>query len=98
MVVAANRNNAAARLDDLRVREESTLPPEILLPGARHSQEVKCLALGHALKSVPHSPMSFNASDGPNPWFSVKSTLSTLYRDALTRNDGVFACLVFTRG
>ena len=66
-VVAANRNSAAARLEDLRVREDSTLPPEILLPGARQSQEVKCLALGHALRSVPHSPMSFNASDGPNP-------------------------------
>src|SRR5204863_9585253 len=98
MDVAASRNSAAARLDDLRVREESTLPPEILLPGARHSQEVKCLALGHALKSVPHSPMSFNASDGPNPWISVKSTPRTPYRAALTSNDGVFTCLVFTRG
>jgi hypothetical protein len=53
IVVAASRNSAAARLDDRRVREDSTLPPEILLPGARQSQEVKCLALGHALKSVP---------------------------------------------
>ena len=50
MVVAASRRSAAARLDDLRVREESTLPPEILLPGARHSQDVKCLAVGHALR------------------------------------------------
>jgi hypothetical protein len=65
--VAANRNNAAGRLEDLRVREESTLPPEILLPGARHSQHVKYLALGHARRSVPHSPMSFNASEGPDP-------------------------------
>ena len=64
--MAANRNSAAARLEDLRVREDSTLPPEILLPGARQSHDVKCLALGHALRSVPHSPMSFNASDGPN--------------------------------
>ena len=47
-----------------RVLEESTLPPEILLPGARHSQDVKCLAVGHAFESVPHSPTSFNASDG----------------------------------
>src|SRR4051794_26557516 len=98
MVVAASRSNAAARLDDLRVREESTLPPEILLPDARHSQEVKCLADGRALKSVPHSPMSFNASDGPNPWISVKSTPRTLYSAALTSNDGVLTCLVFTRG
>lgn len=51
MVVAASRNSAAARLEDLRVREEITLPPEILFPGARHSQEVKCLALGHARRT-----------------------------------------------
>src|SRR6202034_3949219 len=98
MLVAASRNNAAARLDDLRVREESTLPPEVLLPGARHSQEVKCLAVGHALRSVPHSPMSFNASDGPSPWISVRSTPRTPYSAALTSNDGVLTCFVFTRG
>src|SRR5271169_2012424 len=98
MVVAASRNNAAARLEDLRVREESTLPPEILFPGARHSQEVKCLALGHARRSVPHSPMSFSASDGPNPWISVRSTPRTPYRAVLTSNDDVLTCLVFTRG
>src|SRR4051794_12749752 len=98
MVVAASRNSAAARLEDLRVREESTLPPEILLPGARHSQEVKCLAVGHALKSVPHSAMSFNASDGPTPWISVKSMPRMPYSAALTSNDGVLTCLVFTRG
>src|ERR1700709_568045 len=98
MLVAASRNNAAARLDDLRVREESTSPPEILFPGARHSQEVKCLAVGHALRSVPHSPISFNARDGPNPWISVRSTPRTPYRAALTSNDGVLTCLVFTRG
>src|ERR1700685_3262053 len=98
MLVAANRSSAAARLDDLRVREESTLPPEILLPGARHSQDVKCLAVGHAFKSVPHSPTSFNASDGPKPWISVKSMPITPYSAALTSNEGVLTCLVFTRG
>ena len=98
MVVAASRNRAAARLDDLRVREESTLPPEILFPGARHSQEAKCLAVGHAVRFVPHSPMSFNASDGPNPWISVRSTPRTPYRAALTSNGGVLTCSVFTRG
>src|ERR1700691_3879886 len=98
MLVAASRNNAAARLDDLRVREESTLPPEILLPGARHSQEVKCLALGHARRSVPHSLMSFNASEGPNPWISVRSTPSTQYSAVLTRKAGVLTSLVLIRG
>src|SRR4051812_4478260 len=46
----------------------------------------------------PHSPTSFSASDGPNPWISVKSTPRTLYSVALTSNDGVLTCLVFTRG
>src|SRR5260370_37825609 len=98
MVVAPSRNSAAARLNDLRVREESTLPPEILLPGARHSQEVKCLAFGHAFRSVPHSPTSFNASDGPNPWISVRSTPSRPYNADLTSNFGVLGCFVLIRG
>src|SRR3984885_2967466 len=97
MVVAASRNSAAARLEDLRVREESPLPPEILFPGARHSQEVKCLALGHARRSVPHSPMSFSASEGPNPWISVRSTPSTPYSAVLTSKVGVLTCLVLMR-
>ena len=58
---------AAALLPDRRVRVESTLPPEILLAGARHSQDVKCLAFGQAERSVPHSPISFSASEGPRP-------------------------------
>src|SRR5260370_38351621 len=98
MVVAPSRNSAAARLNDLRVREESTLPPEILLPGAKHSQELKCLAVGHALRSVPHSPTSFNASEGPNPWISVRSTPSTPYSAVLTSKVGVLTCLVLMRG
>ncbi len=32
--------------------DHRTLPPEILLAGARHSQEVKCLAFGQAERSV----------------------------------------------
>jgi transposase len=27
---------------------------------------------------VPHSPTSFSASEGPNPWISVRSTPSTV--------------------
>ena len=27
--------------------------------------------IGQALRSMPHSPMSFSASDGPNPWCKV---------------------------
>lgn len=66
-VMAASRSKAAARLEDRRVRDDSSLPPEILLPGARQSQEVKCFALGHAIRSVPHSATNFNAKDGPIP-------------------------------
>jgi hypothetical protein len=60
-VVAASRSSAAARLPDRRVRADSTLPPEILLLGARQSHDVKCLALGHAERSVPHSLISLSA-------------------------------------
>ncbi len=60
-----------------RVREDSTLPPEILLLGARHSQDVKCLALGQADRFVPHSPTSLSAKLGPRPWICVRSTPST---------------------
>jgi hypothetical protein len=35
----------------LRVRDDKTLPPEILLLGARQSHDVKCFALGHADRS-----------------------------------------------
>lgn len=51
-MTAANRSRAAARLPDRRVRDDSTFPPEILLLGARQSHEVKCLALGHAVRSI----------------------------------------------
>src|SRR4028119_389105 len=71
---AASRSRAAARLFERRVLAESTLPPEILLLGARHSHEVKCLALGQAERLVPHSPTSLSARYGPRPWIRVRST------------------------
>src|SRR6056297_2635568 len=71
------RKREAARLDDRRVREDSSLPPEILLPGAKQSQEVKCFALFQARRSVPHSATSFSASDGPRPWICVRSVPNT---------------------
>ena len=40
--------------------------------------------------------MSFNAVGGPNPWIAV-SMPRTPYSAALTSNDGVLTCLVFTR-
>ena len=71
IVTAARRNKfsrkrAAARLDERLVRDDNTLPPEVLLSGAKHSQDVKCLALGHARRSVPHSATSLRARDGPD--------------------------------
>jgi hypothetical protein len=98
VLASAPHSSAAARLDDLSVREDNTLPPEILLPGARQSQGVKCLALGHALRPVPHSPTSINASDGPNPWISVRSTPSTPNSAVVTSKVGVLICLVLMRG
>ena len=47
------------RPPDRRVRDESILPPEILLLGASPSQEVKCFALGQEERSSPHSAISF---------------------------------------
>ncbi len=52
---AARRSKTAARFADRRVRELSTLPPEILLPGASVNQDVKCFTVGHRAMSVPHS-------------------------------------------
>jgi hypothetical protein len=44
---------------DRRVRDESILPPEIVLLGAGPSQEVKYFALGQEEGSSPHSAISF---------------------------------------
>ena len=58
---AAIRSSAVARFADRRVRELSTLPPDILLPGASVSHEVKCLAVRQRLMSVPHSATILSA-------------------------------------
>src|SRR5580704_16670617 len=79
-VTAASRNSDAARLLLRRVAEDRIFPPEILLRGANESQEVKCLALGHAERSVPHSPTSLSARYGPSPWICVNSIPCTAYR------------------
>jgi hypothetical protein len=58
MFTAAIRSRAAARLAERRVLELSSRPPDTLFPGARLSQEVKWLAVGHLLMSSPHSATS----------------------------------------
>lgn len=72
-------------------------PPEILLPCARQSHDIKCLAGGHARRFVPHSPMSLRASEEPRPWICVKSLPVSPYRAARTSKDGAFVWLVFVR-
>jgi hypothetical protein len=49
--MAASRSSAAARAPERRVRDDSILPSEILLLGARPSQEVKCFALDQEARS-----------------------------------------------
>src|SRR6266540_3287322 len=47
----SSRQASTARRHDFRRAVSATTgsyPPEILLPGANESQDVKCLALGHA--------------------------------------------------
>ena len=46
--------------------DDSTLPPLILHPGDSDSHEVKCLTVGHRLRSVPHSETSRNTEVGPD--------------------------------
>jgi len=96
-VTAANRKRAAARLDDRFVLDDKTLPPDILLPGARQSHDVKCFTLGHARRSVPHSPTSFSDRDGPIPWICIRSKPRTPTNAALTSNEGVLTCFVLVR-
>lgn len=76
-VTAARRNSEVARLLVRRVRADRSLPPETLLPGARRSHETKCLAVGHADRSVPHCATSFSASEGARPRMRVRSTPTT---------------------
>jgi hypothetical protein len=64
-VTAASRRSAAARLPERRVREDRSLPPEILLLGARHNHDVKCLALGQAARLVPHRRRASVQAPGP---------------------------------
>jgi len=54
-VTAASRKCTATGLLDLRVLDDSTLPPLILQPGDSDNQDVKCLAVGQRPRSVPHS-------------------------------------------
>ena len=77
IVTAASLRSAAARLPERRVRDESTLPPEILLLGARQRHQVKCFALGQAGRSSPHSAIDLSGSPG----ITVPSTYSRSSRE-----------------
>lgn len=79
------QKSAAARLDDRRVLDESSLPPDILLPGARQSHEVKFLAVGQARRSVPHSPTSLSTREEPRPWIWVRPVRQRMVRSSAFR-------------
>src|SRR3954452_15034894 len=79
MLTAATRRSAAARLEERRVFELSTRPPEILLPGARQSHDAKCLAVGHFVMSSPHSATRRSVVYGPIPWTWLTSVPRSVY-------------------
>src|SRR4030095_4730706 len=68
---AARRSAAAARLAERLVRPLSVLPPETFVPGARVSQEAKCLSLGQRLMSRPVPATTLRAVDGSMPALAV---------------------------
>src|SRR3970040_2927237 len=72
--LAANRKAVAARLAQSLVREERTLPPEILEPGHRPSQEAKCFSEGQRDISRPISEMRVRAMEVSMPSIRVGST------------------------
>ena len=55
------------RLAERRVRAESTLPPLILVPGHKLSQEQKCLTLSKRLKSGPISESTVSTEVTASP-------------------------------
>src|SRR3954464_1609151 len=97
MVTAASRSAAAARLLERRVRDDRTLPPEILLLGARLSHDVKCLAVGQAERAVPHSLTSLSANAAPIPWIWVRSTPRSAWSATRASKAGAFGCFVVWR-
>src|SRR5664279_4289085 len=60
-VNAAMRSAEAARLATGLVALLNTLPPLILEPGQRPSQEVKCFSVFQRLMSIPISAMTLSA-------------------------------------
>lgn len=74
IVTAAIRSRAVTRIEKRRVRVLRTLPPEILFPGARVSQDVKCWTAGQRLVSVPHAATIRSAEKGLRPFICVRST------------------------
>src|SRR6202042_3695261 len=70
--------------------EHLTSTNRLLLCGARPSHEVKCFAVGHASRLVPHSPTSFSARYGPRPLIWVRSTPRIAWRAARASKVGAF--------
>src|SRR3954451_22948272 len=70
------------------------MPPEMLLLGAKQSHDVKCLALGHAERSVPHSLTSLSARYDPSPLICVRSEPRMAWSAARMSNPRAFGCWV----
>src|SRR5205085_4577290 len=71
---AARRSVCAARPLPRRVRLDCTLPPVFFQHGHNPSQLLKCLTVGHLVKSVPSSLTSVSACSSSIPSIAVRST------------------------
>src|SRR5256886_5940808 len=73
-VAAAIRKAWAARLGLRFTLRDKTLPPEILVPGHKLSQELKCLTVFQGLRSNPTSLLSTNKVSAARPGMAKRST------------------------
>src|ERR1039457_2488492 len=73
------RKACAKRLATRLLAPESTLPPEIFVPGHRPSQEAKCLTVLKRDRSGPTSAIIFNAVPTSMPSIRVRSTPQARY-------------------
>jgi hypothetical protein len=73
-VHAARRSASAAPFFPRRTRLDFTLPPIFCQFGHNPSQQVKCLSVGHLLKSLPNALTSVKACMASIPSIAFRST------------------------
>lgn len=88
--MAASLSAWRARLAQRRVRADSTLPPLILVPEHKHSQEQKCLTLAKRLRSGPISDSTVSTEVTAIPLIRVRSTPAQRASAVRRSNRGVF--------